>query len=145
MGLGICNLSIVPVRISDSDKSEMITQLVYGDLSSPQTIPCCLKGASVIIDASTVRPTDDNNAEKIDWKGKLALLEAAKLAKIKRFIFFSFAGAFPNCNIPLINLKYKLTEKLKESNLNYTVFQCSGFYQGLINQYAIPTLEKQTI
>ena len=32
MGLGICNLSIVPVRISDSDKSEMITQLVYGDL-----------------------------------------------------------------------------------------------------------------
>ena len=32
MSLGICNLSIVPVRISDSDKSEMITQLVYGDL-----------------------------------------------------------------------------------------------------------------
>jgi len=32
MYLGICNLSIVPVRISDSDKSEMITQLVYGDL-----------------------------------------------------------------------------------------------------------------
>ena len=44
-----------------------------------------------------------------------------------------------------LNLKYKLTEKLKESNINYTVFQCSGFYQGLINQYAIPTLEKQTI
>ena len=32
MGIGICNLSIVPVRISDSDKSEMITQLIYGDL-----------------------------------------------------------------------------------------------------------------
>ena len=120
-------------------------ELVYGDLSSPQTIPSSLKGISVIIDASTVRPTDDNNAEKIDWKGKLALLEAAKLAKVKRFVFFSFAGASQNSNIPLINLKYKLTEKLKESNINYTVFQCSGFYQGLINQYAIPTLEKQTI
>lgn len=34
MSLGICNLSIVPVRISDSDKSEMITQLIYGDLFS---------------------------------------------------------------------------------------------------------------
>ena len=32
MALGICNLSIVPVRISNSDKSEMINQLVYGDL-----------------------------------------------------------------------------------------------------------------
>ena len=32
MDLGICELSIVPVRISESDTSEMITQLVYGDL-----------------------------------------------------------------------------------------------------------------
>ena len=30
--LGICNLSIVPVRIVDSDKSEMINQLIYGDI-----------------------------------------------------------------------------------------------------------------
>ena len=32
MILGICNLSIVPMRIVDSDKSEMINQLIYGDI-----------------------------------------------------------------------------------------------------------------
>tara|TARA_X000001036_G_scaffold403871_1_gene410753 strand:+ start:947 stop:1690 length:744 start_codon:yes stop_codon:yes gene_type:complete len=32
MNYGICNLSIVPVRILDSDKSEMINQLIYGDI-----------------------------------------------------------------------------------------------------------------
>ena len=32
MILGICNLSIVPVRIVDSDKSEMINQIIYGDI-----------------------------------------------------------------------------------------------------------------
>ena len=32
MILGICKLSIVPVRIVDSDKSEMINQLIYGDI-----------------------------------------------------------------------------------------------------------------
>ena len=32
MILGICKLSIVPVRIIDSDKSEMINQLIYGDI-----------------------------------------------------------------------------------------------------------------
>ena len=32
MILGICNLSIVAVRIVDSDKSEMINQLIYGDI-----------------------------------------------------------------------------------------------------------------
>ena len=30
--IGICLLSIVPIRASNSDKSEMITQLLYGDL-----------------------------------------------------------------------------------------------------------------
>lgn len=29
---GICNLSIIPVRISNSEKSEMINQLLYGDI-----------------------------------------------------------------------------------------------------------------
>ena len=34
MQFGVCKLSIVPVRISSSDKSEMVTQLLYGDIIS---------------------------------------------------------------------------------------------------------------
>lgn len=120
-------------------------ELIYGDLSLPETIPAALKGISIVIDAATVRPTDDYTAEKIDWRGKIALLEAAKIAEIKKFVAFSSVDAPQNPNIPLLDLKLKLTEALEKSRLNYTVFQCAGFFQGLINQYAIPTLEKQTI
>jgi uncharacterized protein YbjT (DUF2867 family) len=120
-------------------------ELIYGDLSLPETIPAALKGISIVIDAATVRPTDDYTAEKIDWRGKIALLEAAKIAEIKKFVAFSSVDATQNPNIPLLDLKLKLTEALEKSRLNYTVFQCAGFFQGLINQYAIPTLEKQTI
>lgn len=31
MDYGICNLSLVPVRAEPSDKSELVTQLVYGE------------------------------------------------------------------------------------------------------------------
>ena len=120
-------------------------ELVYGDLSLPETIPPALKGVSLVIDAATVRPTDDYNSETIDWKGKVALIEAAKLAKIKKFIFFSVLGASTNSSIPLIYLKLKVSSLLKNAPFACTIFQCSGFFQGIINQYAIPVLENKTI
>ena len=120
-------------------------ELVYGDLSLPETIPPTLKGVRVIIDASTVRATDDYNAEKIDWLGKMALLESAKVANVKSFVFFSILGAKKNSSIPLLDLKARFIEKLKESELKSTIFHSAGFFQGLIQQYALPTLEKQKI
>ena len=82
--------------------------LVYGDLSIPETIPPTLKGISIVIDAATVRPTDDYTAETIDWKGKIALIEASKLANIKKFIFFSVLNASKNSKIPLLELKVRI-------------------------------------
>jgi uncharacterized protein YbjT (DUF2867 family) len=120
-------------------------ELVYGDLSLPETIPPALKGVSLVIDAATVRPTDDYNAEIIDWKGKIALIEAAKLANIQKLIFFSVLGASTNNSIPLVDLKLKVTKLLSNVPFACTVFQCSGFFQGIINQYAIPVLENKTI
>jgi|TARA_B110000046_G_scaffold183699_1_gene220385 uncharacterized protein YbjT (DUF2867 family) len=120
-------------------------ELVYGDLSLPETIPPALKGISLVIDAATVRPTDNYNSELIDWKGKLALIEAAKLAKIKKFIFFSVLGAAANDAIPLVDLKLKIAKVLEQSAISCTIFKCSGFFQGIINQYAIPVLENKTV
>ncbi len=120
-------------------------EVIYGDLSIPETLPPTLKGVEAIIDAATVRPTDNYNAEVIDGKGKIALIEAAKLANVKKFIFFSMLNASENSNIPLISLKLRVEDILQKSGLDYTIFKCSGFFQGLINQYAVPILEKQTI
>tara|TARA_B100001741_G_C16315363_1_gene487853 strand:- start:125 stop:697 length:573 start_codon:yes stop_codon:yes gene_type:complete len=39
----------------------------------------------------------------------------------------------------------KVGSELEKSGLKYTIFQCSGFFQGLISQYALPVLENQTI
>ena len=48
-------------------------------------------------------------------------------------------------NIPLIKVKNGIEIKLKESNIPYTIFKLTGFYQGLIEQYAIPILENLPI
>jgi uncharacterized protein YbjT (DUF2867 family) len=120
-------------------------ELVYGDLTRPETIPPCLKGITAIIDASTSRADELDSLKKVDWDGKLCLIEAAKAANIQRFIFFSAQNVEQFENIPLMKLKNGIEVKLQESGIPYTIFRLTGFYQGLIEQYAIPILESLPI
>lgn len=120
-------------------------ELIYGDLSIPSTLPLALKGITTIIDCATIRSTSSYTSETIDWRGKLALIEAAKLVKLKKIISFSILNAAENSSIPLMDLKLKLEKQIAASGINYTIFQCSGFFQGLISQYALPILENETI
>jgi uncharacterized protein YbjT (DUF2867 family) len=120
-------------------------ELVYGDLTRPETIPPCFKGITAVIDASTSRAEELDSLKKVDWEGKLYLIEAAKIANIKRFIFFSAQNVEQFDSIPLMNVKNGIEIKLKESKIPYTIFKLTGFYQGLIEQYAIPILENLPI
>ena len=120
-------------------------ELVYGDLTRPETIPPCLKGITAIIDASTSRANELDALKKVDWEGKLCLIEAAKIANIQRFIFFSTQNVEQFENIPLMKVKNGIEIRLKESGIPYTIFRLTGFYQGLIEQYAIPILENLPI
>lgn len=120
-------------------------ELVYGDLTKPETLPPCFKGITAVIDASTSRPNELESLKKVDWDGKIALIDAAKAANIQRFIFFSAQNVEQFENIPLMKLKYGIEKKLEASNIPYTIFRLTGFYQGLIEQYAIPILENLPI
>jgi uncharacterized protein YbjT (DUF2867 family) len=116
-------------------------ELVYGDLTRPETLPPCFKGISAVIDASTSRPNELESLKTVDWDGKRCLIEVAKAANIKRFIFFSAQNVEQFENIPLMKLKYGIEKQLESSGIPYTIFRLTGFYQGLIEQYAIPILD----
>nr|YP_009297203.1 hypothetical protein Psor_071 [Porphyridium sordidum]AOM66546.1 hypothetical protein Psor_071 [Porphyridium sordidum] len=120
-------------------------QLVYGDLTIPETIPPCLLGVTAIIDASTVRPLDSYTAFEVDMEGKNALVQAAIAASVDRFIFFSLVNLEEYQSVPILTYKLHIEKKLQESGIKYTVFRLAGFYQGLISQYCVPILDQQPV
>ena len=121
-------------------------EIVYGDLALPETLPMAFKGVSVVIDASTLRSEEElTNGRAVDLMGKIALIKAAKVAKVERFIFFSLFQTTPTSSIPLVAFKNKITQLLSNSEIPYTIFKIPGFYQGLIGQYGIPLLDQQKI
>ena len=120
-------------------------ELVYGDLKIPDTIPLSLYGITAIIDASISRPYDFNMSQTIEIDSKKVLIQAASLAKIQRYIYFSIFNASKYDDIILMRCKNQMEDYLKQSGMNYTIFTACGFFQGLIQQYALPILDRQTI
>jgi uncharacterized protein YbjT (DUF2867 family) len=122
---------------------EWCVELVRGSLSKPETLPPALEGVDAVIDAATARPSE--SVVDIDWHGKVNLIQATQDAGVKRFIFISILNSEKYPHVPLMNIKYCTEKLLAESELDYTILQPCGFLQGLIGQYAIPILEKQSI
>jgi len=120
-------------------------KLVYGDLTLPETLPRILKNTKIIIDVSTFRLNATYHTEQLDWYGKLVLLKAAKLAKIKRFIFFSTANVQYFPNVYMMNVKFHFEKLLSKVNLAYTIFRINGFLQGLIGEYSKRILNQTSI
>ncbi len=126
--------------------SEWGAHLKVGNLLQPRTLQEAIEGEEAVIDCATVRVTDNLSARQVDWDGKVALINAARAAQIKHFIFFSIMGAqHEYANVPLMNFKHHIEKYLMGSQLPYTIFRVAGFMQGLIGQYAIPILEEQVV
>jgi len=119
--------------------------LVAGNLRDPESLAAAMEGVTAVIDAATARATDSLSVKQVDWEGKVNLIQAAKAAKIERFIFFSILDADKYPHVSLMAIKHCTELFLQESGLNYTILRPCGFLQGLIGQYAIPILEGQSV
>jgi len=118
-------------------------RILYGDMLDSKILLESMFGSNVVIDATTGR-----NYEKIedsDVAAKLMLLRFCEELKIDHFVFFSLVSAEKFKGIPLVKAKLFLEERIKQSDVNYTIFRLTGFYQGIIKEYVIPIIDKEFV
>jgi hypothetical protein len=127
------------------------SDLVYGDLSKPSSIPLAFKGVHIVVDSATSRLFSNYNCAKVDGFGRLAILQVSSLAKIKKYIWFTLfllEGSESKDQPLLLRLNGRIRKMLRGGglvNFTYIIFECFGFFQGLIKQFAIPILEAEKI
>jgi uncharacterized protein YbjT (DUF2867 family) len=82
---------------------------------------------SAIVDCATARP--EESSQRVDWEGKVALIQCAQAMGISRYVFFSIFNCDKHAEVPLMNIKAATEEFLAGSGLDYTILRLCGFMQ----------------
>lgn len=121
---------------SDSSKVENLkklgVELAFGDVRSPETLKAACQGVEVVICTISSMPfayqAGQNDIEKVDLRGVIALIDAAKASGVKHMIYTSFSKNMDQ-EFPLRNAKRAVEKLLKESGLLYTILRPSYFIE----------------
>lgn len=116
---------------SDASKLERLkatgVTLRHGDLKERSTLDACCQGISTVIStaSATFSRQPGDSIMTVDHHGQLSLIEAARAAGVRQFVFVSFPPA-PE-DFALQRAKRAVEQELKESGLAYTVLQPTFF------------------
>ncbi|WP_158619230.1 SDR family oxidoreductase [Corallococcus sp. AB011P] len=122
-------------RTSDPARVELLrrlgVELVEGDLKDEASIVHACQGVdSVITTAATTLNRQPGDAiETVDKQGQMHLVDAARAAGVKRFVYISvpvlsFEGAFP-----LLEARRAVEAHLAQSGMRYTALRLSWFME----------------
>jgi NADH dehydrogenase len=105
-------------------------QPVYGDLKDRASLDAACAGVdTVITTANAVMRGGPDTIESVDLQGTKNLIDAAKVAGVKHFIYTSVPGADASSPVPLNAAKAKCEAHLKESGLTYTILKPGVFME----------------
>lgn len=102
-------------------------ELVYGDLKDAASLEVACAGVEAVLStASATLPSHpDDTLESVDRDGQIALVGAAALAGVERFVFVSHS---PNdLDSPSAAMKDAVEVELRESDLNFTILRPAHF------------------
>jgi NADH dehydrogenase len=108
-------------------------QLVEGDLKDRASIKKALQGIDTVIStaSSTFSRQDGDSIQTVDNEGQSNLVDEAKAAGVKQFIFVSFS--FMPIDFPLQTAKQRAEKKLMASGMIYSIIKPSFFIEAWLS------------
>jgi uncharacterized protein YbjT (DUF2867 family) len=103
-------------------------ELATGDLKEPAQIEAACQGIAAVIStaSSTLSRQPGDTIESVDLQGQLTLVNAARNANVRRFVFVSFLDD-PAVQYPLTQAKRSVERAI--ADLDFTSIQASFFME----------------
>lgn len=142
-----------PVRILARPQSnyqplmEAGAQVVMGDLKDRESLEAACEGVETIITTANAgfRGGEDT-PETVDLLGNRNLIDAAKAAGVKQFIFVSTIAADTNSPVPIAQAKGKTEAYLRASGVPYTIIASNAFMEmSLVMFVGTPAMIGQSV
>ncbi len=97
-------------------------EVAKGDLKQRSSLDEACKGVSTVVTTanSALRGPPDT-VESVDLAGNRNLIDAARGAGVRQFVFVSALGADPQSPVPFMQAKARTEAYLKESGIPYTI------------------------
>lgn len=120
---------------------------VYGDLKDRASLKEIMGGVRTLITtANSAMRVGEDTVDTVDRAGNRNLIEVAKEAGVKQFIFTSFLGASLSSPVPLFQAKAEIEAALVSSGLPYTILAPNFFMESWIGMVVgIPLQTRQSI
>ena len=122
-------------------------EAVYADLKEPDSLETAVAGIDAVITTATATQRGgEDTVPAVDLQGTLNLIEAAKAAGVKRFIYTSANGAMPDHPAPVYHIKGTCEASLEASGMAYTILRPSVFMEIWIGMaVGLPLMNQQPI
>ena len=110
--------------------AEAGAQVVLGDLKEPGSLDAACQGVdTVITTANSAARGGEDNVQTVDLQGNRHLIDAAKAAGVKQFIFVSALTADLNSPFPLMQATGQTEDDLRKSGIPYTILAPNGYME----------------
>ena len=125
---GLVRPSSSPERVAALEK--LGVEIATGDLRDPASLDAACRGVTTVYSTATAIQSqqEGNTLDRVDREGQANLVESARKAKVRRFVFISFRGT-KDFDFPLQAAKRATAERLKESGVPWTVIEASVFME----------------
>lgn len=127
-GQKVRGLTRFPENAADLQKAGV--EIVYGDLIDKSTLERACRGVdAVLASAHQLMGTGKYTSRAVDDVGHRDLIDAAKAAGVKHFVYTSGQYACPEHPVDFYRTKAKIEAYLKASGLSYTILRPPAFME----------------